>query len=393
MLLGVDNMTMEERANYLLKRQIKYMFRNIFIDFNDCTFCGDGERESQILVSFIEKNENKYLLLEACDTSGYLNAGDIFAFKYHTIEECYEFAKKIAWNFGYALQFGKTNIVIQGDQKNLISNAKNEENQKPISESIVATLISSNDIKILKDKEYYSLKDVQSIKSELANINIDYSCLPIFLIKDFYKEFNGEFDMDPEAKIFLDDYQCLCSFINSIMDDRFDSNRFDIRGFEFPRQYIIDKDYINRLFKFIDSFQSCDKDMILYRGTENELNSNHFISTSLSKDFAYEWSKSNGYQIILPKDSLFFTSLGIKKGIWYEAEVILLPGNFDYVPDKNLYIYNGKSKEEVKQIILERMKKQKQQIIYANNQSEQSFDEALLYGESLIESFGNKKLK
>lgn len=393
MLLGVDNMTMEERANYLLKRQIKYMFRNIFIDFNDCTFCGDGERESQISVSFIEKNENKYLLLEACDTSGYLNAGDIFAFKFNTIEECYEFAKKIAWNFGYALQFGKTNIVIRSDQKLLIFNAKDEESQKPINESIEATLISSNDIKILRGKEYCSLKDVQSIKSELANINIDYSALPIFLIKDFYKEFNGEFDMDPAAKIFLDDYQCSCSFINSIMDERFDSNLFEISSLDYPRQYIIDKDYVDRLFKFIDSFQACEKDMILYRGTENELNSNHFISTSLSKDFAYEWSKDNGYQIILPKDSLFFTSLGVKKGIWYEAEVILLPGDFDYIPEKKLYIYNGKSKEEVKQLCLERMKKQKQQIIYANNQSEQSFDEALLYGESLIESFGNKKLK
>lgn len=255
-------------------------------------------------------------------------------------------------------------------------------------------MISSNEIKILKDGIYYPLKDVKNIKSELSNINIDYSFLPIFLISDFFKEFNNEIDIEPEAKEFLVDYQCSSySFINSIMNGVFNPNEFNIKNFDFPREYIIDKSFINRLFKFIDSFQECQKDMILYRGTKNELNSESFISTSLSKDFSYAWSGGNNHKIILPKSSLYFTPLALKKGVGQESEVILLPGNFDYIEGKDIFVYTGKSKEEVKQLLLERLETQKQQIMFANNQSEELYNEALLYGKSLIGFSENKTLK
>ena len=389
-------MIREETSDKLLKRQVTFILENIFIDFSECNF-DSGERDSQISVSFIEKSENKYLLLYAYNKgNGFLKPGDTFALEYHTLDECYEFAKKIAWNYGYALQFGKTNIIFQHNKKNIpiVLDKKFDlfcGNEKDI---IEATLISSNEIIILKDGIYYPLKDVKSIKSELSNINIDYSFLPIFLISDFFKEFNNEIDIEPEAKEFLVDYQCSSySFINSIMNGVFNPNKFNIKDFDFSREYTIDKSFINRLFKFIDSFQECQKDMILYRGTKNELNSDSFISTSLSKDFAYAWISGGEHKIILPKCSLFFTSLSLKKGIDQESEVILLPGNFDYIAEKDIFVYTGKSKEEVKQLLLERLETQKQQIVFANNQSEELYNEALLYGKSLINFSENKTLK
>lgn len=389
-------MTIENSSDTLLKRQVAFMLENIFIDFSKCSFdC--GERDSQISVSFIEKSENKYLLLSVHNEgSGFFKQGDRFVLEYHTLDECHEFARKLAWNFGYALQFGKTNIIVQHNKKNIpivleeyIGSFYGHE--KGV---IEATLIEPNDIKILKDGVYHLLKDVKSIKSELSNINIDYSFLPIFLINDFFKEFNNVIDIGPEAKEFLVDYQCSSySFINSIMNGVFDPNEFNIKNFDFAREYIIDKSFINRLFKFIDSFQECQKDIILYRGTKNELNSDSFISTSLSKDFAYAWSRGSGHKIILPKCSLFFTSLALKKGIDQESEVILLPGNFDYIAEKDVFVYTGKSKEEVKQLLLERLETQKQQIVFANNQSEELYNEALLYGKTLIDFSENKTLK
>lgn len=389
-------MIREETSDKLLQSQVAFILENIFIDFSKCSF-DSGERDSQISVSFIEKSENKYLLLSVHNKGNvFLKPDDTFALEYYTLDECYEFAKKIAWNYGYALQFGKTNIIFQHNKKNIpIVLEKNFDlfcgHEKDI---IEATLISSNEIIILKDGIYYPLKDVKSIKSELSNINIDYSLLPIFLISDFFKEFNNEIDIEPEAKEFLVDYQCSSySFINSIMNGVFNPNEFNIKDFDFSREYTIDKSFINRLFKFIDSFQECQKDMILYRGTKNELNSDSFISTSLSKDFAYSLIRDGGHKIILPKCSLFFTSLSLKKGIDQESEVILLPGNFDYIAEKDLFVYTGKSKEEVKQLLLERLETQKQQIVFANNQSEELYNEALLYGKSLINFSENKTLK
>ena len=333
-LLGVNNMNREETTDKMLKSQVAFMLENIFIDFSKCNFdC--GERDSQISISFIEKGEKKYFLLSVHnDGLGFLKPGDKFVFEYDTIEQCYEFANKIAWNFGYALQFGKTDIIFQYNKKNLtiVFNDYFDPQRGCQKGEYEATLISSNDIRVLIDGVYYPLKDIMSIKSELANINIDYSSFPIFLINDFFKVFNNEIDMEPEAKEFLVDYQCgSYLFINPIMNGNFDPNKFSINDFDYSREYIIDKSYINRLFKFIDSFQECQKDMILYRGTKNEINSDSFISTSLSKSFAYSWSKGNGHKIILPKGSLFITSLALKKGISQEAEVILLPGKFDYI--------------------------------------------------------------
>ena len=85
--------------------------------------------------------------------------------------------------------------------------------------------------------------------------------------------------------------------------------------------------------------------------------------------------------------------MALKKGIDQESEVILLPGNFDYIAEKDVFVYTGKSKEEVKQLLLERLETQKQQIVFANNQSEELYNEALLYGKTLIDFSENKTLK
>jgi len=72
-------MIREETSDKLLKRQVAFILENIFIDFSKCSY-DSGERDSQISVSFVEKSENKYLLLSVHNEgSGFLKPGDIFA--------------------------------------------------------------------------------------------------------------------------------------------------------------------------------------------------------------------------------------------------------------------------------------------------------------------------
>lgn len=380
-------------SNRKLVQTISFLLENTFIDFN-----GDfdsGERESQIFVSFFEKENNNYLFMETNNnTTGFLESGEEIVFRFKTLEEVLSFAETLAWNLGYFLQFGRTNVIFQKSNQNITLDFDDfDDNRKQwtcFKKSV--PLVDFTNVTILNNSSYYSLETIESIKSKLRDINVDYSYLPLFIIKYIFKELNDEIEISSEAKEFLDDYQCSsCGFINRIMHGTFNKDKFNSSWFSYPREYNIDRYFIDRLFEFIDSFQKCQKDMIVYRGTENQLDSDSFISTSLSKDFSYKWAK--GHKILIPKDSLYFTPLLLKKGINSECEVILLPGTFDYVPENDCYIYNGKDKSEVKTFFLHQLEKQKNEIILANKQDVQLFDDALMYGTSLIDFSNNKQMK
>ena len=107
----------------------------------------------------------------------------------------------------------------------------------------------------------------------------------------------------------------------------------------------ITSETIDLIFEMIKCFRPTPYDLYLYRGAssdqahfrqDNEYVYNQFISTSLSAPSALVFASGEEYQIKIPKGSpVLFIGTSIEKENSIENEVLLLPGKYSIVADKD----------------------------------------------------------